>query len=67
VGAHAVIEGEELSLIVEALTPDGRQRFRERGAVNIGGPGAEALARDLGLRLGAAVRERGGEALLLVS
>jgi hydroxymethylbilane synthase len=67
IGAHAVISGDTLTLIVEALTPDGRERFRDSGSVDIAGPDGEARARDLGLRLGGAVRERGGEALLLVS
>jgi hydroxymethylbilane synthase len=64
-GAHAVLQGDRLKLVVEALTPDGAQRFREEGEVDIAGPQGEARAHDLGLRLGHAIKARGGEALLL--
>jgi hydroxymethylbilane synthase len=65
VGAHAVIEMGRLSLIVEALTPDGTRRFREFGTAGVEDEAAETAARALGLRLGAAVREAGGDALLV--
>jgi hydroxymethylbilane synthase len=65
VGAHARLDGRHLSLIVEALTPDGRQRFRRDGEVDLPEEGAEAAARALGLHLGREVREAGGEALLV--
>jgi hydroxymethylbilane synthase len=68
VGAHARLTGTRLSLIVEALTPDGKQRFRREGEVDLPaaqGEDAEAAARSLGLTLGRAVREEGGEALIL--
>ncbi|HEX6859700.1 MAG TPA: hydroxymethylbilane synthase [Caulobacteraceae bacterium] len=62
IGAHARLEGPTLSLIVEALTPDGARRFRREGAAQVTG---EADARALGLQLGAQVRADGGEALIL--
>ena len=65
VGAYAVVEAGEVRLMVEALTPDGAQTFRESGAVNADGPDAEARARSLGLSLGHRIRERGGAALLI--
>jgi hydroxymethylbilane synthase len=68
VGAYARLEGTQLSLVVEALTPDGKQRFRREGEVGLPasqGEEAEATARALGLSLGRAVREEGGEALIL--
>ena len=62
IGAHARLEGGTLSLIVEALTPDGARRFRRQGEVQAAD---EAAARALGLELGAQVRAEGGEALVL--
>ena len=69
VGAHAQITGARLSLTVEALTPDGRLRFRQVGTMQIeaGSLDAEtrAQARSLGRVLGLAVKAEGGELLLL--
>ena len=65
IGAHARLEGRTLSLVVEALTPDGARRFRREGQVELPAEAAEGAARALGLRLGAEVRELGGPALLL--
>ncbi|MGE5501108.1 MAG: hydroxymethylbilane synthase [Ignavibacteriales bacterium] len=62
IGAHARLEGQTLSLIVEALTPDGRRRFRREGSAEVTD---EASARALGLKLGAEVRAEGGDALVL--
>jgi hydroxymethylbilane synthase len=64
VGAHARLDGGRLSLIVEALSPDGAHRFRETGEADLGAD-AEAEARDLGLRLGEAVRRAGGDLIIL--
>jgi hydroxymethylbilane synthase len=63
-GAFARLDGRRLTLIVEALTPDGARRFRREGEVELGAAG-EGEARDLGLRLGEAVRLDGGEAIVL--
>ena len=60
IGAHAVISGTRLRLIVEALTPDGRQRFRQEGETAADLDSAQAL----GLDIGRAVREAGGDALI---
>jgi hydroxymethylbilane synthase len=65
IGAHARLSGTRLSLIVEALTPDGRQRFRRVGETDVGGADGEGKARALGMRLGEAVRAEGGSALFL--
>jgi len=62
IGAHARIVGEDLDLTVEALTPDGRERFRREAAIRVLG---EAPARALGLELGRSIREEGGERLAL--
>jgi hydroxymethylbilane synthase len=62
VGAHARLEGGDLLLVVEALTPDGRERFRREGRITLGG---EADARALGLDLGDQIRREGGDRLLL--
>ncbi len=64
IGAYGRLEGTRLSLIVEALTPDGARRFRRQGEADVGGPDGEATARALGLKLGEAVQAEGGEALL---
>ena len=65
IGAHATLDGQSLSLIVEALTPDGVQRFRQEGQVLLGGPDDITAARELGLSLGLAVKAEGGDALIL--
>ena len=65
IGAHAQLQGESLKLIVEALTPDGRQRFRREGEADVGGDRGEAAARALGVQIGQAVRDEGGAALEL--
>ncbi len=64
VGAHARLEGRRLTLIVEALTPDGARRYRREDAIDLGAA-AEGDARELGLRLGNAVRVEGGADILL--
>jgi hydroxymethylbilane synthase len=64
VGAHAQVEGVRLKLVVEALTPDGRERFRREGEAAVG-VDSEHAARELGLRLGAEIRAEGGERLVL--
>ena len=63
IGAHAVIEGEDLVLVVEALSPDGAHRFRGEGRV-AAAAGATAAAA-LGLDLGRRIRAEGGELILL--
>lgn len=63
IGAYAWLDGEVLTLVVEALTPDGGRRFRRRGAVPAVGDGAEAAARELGMRLGDEIRHEAGDAL----
>ncbi len=64
IGAYARVDGDRLTLLVEALTPDGVRRFRREGDVDVGGRHGETAARDLGLRLGAEISAEGGEALL---
>ncbi len=65
IGAHAVLDGQHLSIIVEALTPDGVQRFRREGQITLDGADDIAAARALGLSLGGQVRAEGGDALIL--
>jgi hydroxymethylbilane synthase len=61
IGAHARIGDGALSLVVEALTPDGARRFRRTGF--IGAPTtAEAAA--LGRALGESIRAEAGPDLL---
>ena len=64
IGAHAVSDGESLSLIVEALTPDGSDRFRREGMLALGGSTTEAHARALGQSLGRDIRAAAGDAIL---
>ena len=62
VAAHAVIEGTGLRLIVEALTPDGRERFRREARIDAATlESADALGR----QLGDDIRAEGGDRLLL--
>jgi len=60
VAAYARLDGPALTLLVEALTPDGAVRFRREGRVDAV---AEDTARGLGLALGLAVREEAGDRL----
>ena len=64
IGAHARIEGGVLKLIVEALTPDGHERFRREAELVVGAD-TEAAARAMGERLGDAIRAEGGDRLML--
>jgi hydroxymethylbilane synthase len=63
IGAHARLDGTRLQLVVEALTPDGRERFRREGEVVLGADSV-AEARALGVKLGEQVREEGGARLV---
>jgi hydroxymethylbilane synthase len=65
VGAHAWLAGGSVRLVVEALSSDGRQRFRHEGETEtsqLADP--EGSARALGLSLGLAVKQAGGAAIL---
>jgi hydroxymethylbilane synthase len=61
IGAHAVIGGGRLTLIVEALSPDGALRFRREGEIALAG---EAEARALGLSLGREIADEAGDRIL---
>lgn len=64
VGAHAWLEDGTLKLVVEALSSDGRQRFRHTAETELFQLAQlEASARDLGLSLGYAVKEAAGDAI----
>ena len=63
IGAYATVDRERLSLIVEALTPRGEQRFRRMGETSVGGSDAEGSARALGLDLGRSIRAEAGDLL----
>ncbi len=60
-GAHATIAGGRLKLVIEALTPDGKRRFRREGEC----AAEESEAWDMGLALGRDVRAEGGDLLEL--
>jgi hydroxymethylbilane synthase len=62
IGAHARQVGDGLDLTVEALTPDGRERFRREASMHMAGVGP---ARALGLELGRSIMEEGGARLFL--
>jgi hydroxymethylbilane synthase len=65
IGAHAWFEGARLKLVVEALSPDGRLRFRHAGEADLTElADREASARDLGLSLGLAVKAEAGDAIV---
>jgi hydroxymethylbilane synthase len=64
IGAHARLDGARLDLIVEALSPDGRHRFRRQGQAVLGAdPKAEARA--LGLSLGREIQAEAGDLIAL--
>ena len=66
IGAHAWLEGGSLRLVVEALSPDGRLRFRRAGSAELSQlSDPMGSARDLGLSLGEAVKAEGGDAIVL--
>ncbi|HEY3814433.1 MAG TPA: hydroxymethylbilane synthase [Caulobacteraceae bacterium] len=63
-GAHASLDGARLTLVVEALSADGRQRWRrEAEAVLSVDPRAEAHA--VGLALGHEIRAEAGDRLIV--
>ena len=64
IGAHARIEDELLSLTVEALTPDGADRFRREATLPLGGSTTEAQTRALGLALGRDIRAAAGDRIV---
>lgn len=59
-GAYARLDGDQVHLAVEALTPDGRRRWRREGRAAFD----LAAARALGLELGAAIRDEAGDLLI---
>jgi hydroxymethylbilane synthase len=62
VAARAVLDGDGLKLIVEALTPDGEERFRRDAMIaGVTRDSADALGR----KLGREIRAEGGDRLLL--
>ena len=63
IGAHALLEGDDLLLVVEALSPDGVHRFRGEGRVTASAGATAAAA--LGLDLGRRIQADGGELILL--
>jgi hydroxymethylbilane synthase len=64
IGAYAWLEDGRLKLIAEALSPDGRLRFRHAGEADLADASdVEAAARALGLSLGRAIREEAGDAI----
>ena len=65
IGARATLDGARLSMIVEALTPDGARRFRRHGEIALSGADDAGEALALGLKLGGEVRAEGGDAILL--
>lgn len=66
IGAYATLNNGQLFLIVEALSPDGRLRFRrEEGLDLTRAVDAVVAARELGLKLGAELRDEAGDAIIL--
>ena len=66
IGAHARLDDGRLKLIVEALSPDGRLRFRREGDADLSSAADPyAAAHDLGFALGAAIHEEAGDAIAL--
>lgn len=64
IGALGRVREGRLSFIGEALTPDGTARWRRTETIALGGD-AKGEARALGLRLGRAIRDEAGDALVM--
>ena len=66
IGAHARYEGGALSLVVEALAPDGSLRWRREHVIDLSGePDPESTAAALGLNLGQQIRDEAGDRMIL--
>ncbi|MDP2259957.1 MAG: hydroxymethylbilane synthase [Caulobacter sp.] len=66
IGAYATLKDGQLFLIVEALSPDGRLRFRRQEGLDLTAVAdATVAARELGLKLGAELRDEAGDAIIL--
>ncbi len=65
VGAHAILDGAHLRLFTEALSVDGRERWRKEGAVDLADGDNLAAARALGLEIGRQVRAEAGDKLVV--
>ena len=64
-GAHARFHGDVLRLTVEALAPDGSDRWRREDALDLSiVADPEAAAHGLGFDLGVAVRDEAGDRLI---
>ena len=62
VAGYATLDGDTLTLVVEALTPDGRELYRREAKVeNVTRQSADALGR----KLGGEIRAEAGDKLLL--
>lgn len=61
VGAYATLDGDILSLFVEALSADGKMRWQRRETLT---SPTESTARQLGLRLGEQVKAEAGPSLI---
>jgi hydroxymethylbilane synthase len=64
IGAHARIEQELLVLTVEALTPDGADRFRRDASLPLGGLTGHAEAHALGFSIGRDIRAAAGDRIV---
>ena len=66
IGAYATLKEGRLFLIVEALSPDGRLRFRREEGLDLATSADPMVAaRELGLKLGAELRDEAGDAIIL--
>jgi len=61
IGAYGRLDGGRLKLVVEALSPDGRHRFRHLGEADLAEGDPQAIARALGESLGEAVKRDAGD------
>ncbi len=64
IGAHARLSGDQLLLTVEALSADGRHRWRREAEVTLGAEAA-AEAAAAGLALGHEIRAEAGDLLIV--
>jgi len=64
-GAHALLDGAHLTLVVEALSADGRERWRREGELILGDGDNRSAARELGLEIGRQVKAAAGDKLVI--
>lgn len=64
IAAHAAIDGDSLTFLGEALTPNGSERWRRQATIELGSNPHKA-ARALGLKLGGEIKAEAGGRIMM--